>query len=545
MLEEKIFENILNQIQESVIVINTNENIIFINDSACRILNLEKEKILSKNVIDIIPNTRLHIVLRTGEPELDRLQNLGNKIIITSRIPIKNENNETQLVVAVFRDITTVQKLAEEITNLKEIEATLTSIIDSTSDAISVADQEGRVVMVNKAYTRITGLTPREVIGKPASIDIAEGESLHIRCAREKKHLFNVKMKIRESKKDVIASVAPLFVKEEFKGSVAVIHDITEIQRLMNELEATRRILKKQKAKYNFDDIVSKSQVMKNIIKQSQKASITKVNILIVGEYGVGKEILAQAIHNSSERKDNSYFKLNFSMIPENSQDNMLFGENSYIRKANEGTLFIENIHLLNKNNQEKLLKFLKDEYIENDFANYKPDVRFMFSTTEDLKMLVSIGKFSRELFYKISVVTIKVPPLRERKDDILVLAKQILHSLNQKYGRVIYDFTEDALNKLLNYQWNGNIRELENVIDRSILNLEYQDNVITSSHIPELNEVQEKNLGNLKELIEEYERKIIIETLEVSHGNKTEAAKKLGLTVRNLYYKLERYNIK
>ncbi|MDN5341478.1 sigma 54-interacting transcriptional regulator [Oceanotoga sp. DSM 15011] len=545
MTQDELIRSILDQLLEGVIAVDERENIFFINDSACQILNLKKEDILNKNVVETVPNTRLHILLRTGESELDRLQNLGNKVIITSRFPIKNKNNETIATAAVFRDITTVQKLAEEVTNLREMEAMLTSIIDSTSDAISVADQEGRVVMVNRAYTKITGLTPREVIGKPASVDLAEGESLHIKCAREKKPIFNVKKKISSSKKDVIASVTPYFVKNDFKGSVAVIHDVSEIERLLNELEATKRMLKKQRAKYNFDDIVADSIEMTKVIKQAQKASATKVNILITGEYGVGKEVLAQAIHNSSDRKDNTYLRINLSLVPKDKQEDILFGQKSYFHKTHNGTLFIENIHSANDEVQEKLLKYLKEGEFESDYYNYKPDVRLILSTTEDLKTLVSIGKFSREIFYKISVVTIHIPALRERKEDIPSLSRQILHSLNQKYGRVIYDFTEDALTKLKNYSWIGNIRELENVIDRAILNMENQDSIITSSHIPEILESSEKSTGTLKEMVEDYEKKIILEMLEVCHGNKTEASKRLGLTVRNLYYKLDRYEIK
>jgi len=536
---------ILDQLQEGVIAVDEHEKIVFINDSACRILELSKENLLNKNVVETVPNTRLHIILRTGDSEVDRLQNLGNKVIITSRLPIRNDVNEVVASVAVFRDITTMQKLAEEITNLRDLEAMLTSIIDSTSDAISVADQEGRVIMVNRAYTKITGLTPREVIGKPATVDIAEGESLHMQCAREKTPLFNVRMKLIENKKDVIASVTPFFVKNDFRGSVAVIHDISEIQRLNNELEATRRMLKKERAKYTFEDIVSDSEEMKNVIKQATKISQTKVNVLITGEYGVGKEVLAQAIHNNSERKNNTYLRVNLLMIPKEKQIETFFGEKSVIARSDNGTLLIENVHAASEDLQEKFLKLLKDNEFESDFFDYKPDVRFIFTTTEDLKTLVSVGKFSQEIFYKISVVNIKIPSLRERKDDIPKLAKQILHNLNQKYGRIIYDFTEDAMEKLLKYNWNGNIRELENVIDRAILNLGNQDRIITSTYIPEIVESSDKHMGTLKELIEDQEKKIIIEMLEVCHGNKTEAAKKLGLTVRNLYYKLDRYGIK
>ncbi|PNR92823.1 sigma-54-dependent Fis family transcriptional regulator [Petrotoga sp. 9PWA.NaAc.5.4] len=545
MTEIEMMRSLLDQLQEGIIIIDEREIIFYINETACRIFEVEKDDILGKTAIESIPNTRLHIVLRTGEAEYDKLQNLGNKVILTSRIPIKNSNNETIAVAAVFRDVTTLQRLAEEITNLREIEALLTSIIDSTSDAISVADQEGRVVMVNRAYTRITGLAPREVIGKPATIDLAEGESLHIRCAREKKPIYNVRKILATNKKEIIASVTPLFVNNEFKGSVAVIHDISEIQRLINELEATKRLLKKESAAHTFDDIVSKSPTMKEVITEATKIADVDVNLLLVGEFGVGKEVLAQAIHNASNRREGPYLKLNFSLISFENQEEFLFGKNSYIANAHKGTLFLENIHLMNTEIQQKFLKLLNENIFECEYYDFVPDVRFIFATTEDLKILTSLGKFSKELLYKISVVTIEVPPLRERKEDIPDLAKQLLHTLNQKYGRIVYGFTDDAVNKLINYSWPGNIRELENVIDRAMLALENSDVLITSSHVPDLEEKKQEVKGTLKEMTEELEKKIIIELLEACHGNKTEVARKLGLTVRNLYYKLDRYGIK
>jgi len=545
MTDADLMKSVLDQLQDGIMAIDERENIFYINDAACKILEVEKDKIINQNVVENVPNTRLHIVLRTGEAEYDKLQNLGNKVILTSRIPIKNEKNETIAVAAVFRDITTIQKLAEEITNLRELEALLTSIIDSTSDAISVADQEGRVFMVNRAYTKITGLTPREVMGKPATIDLAEGESLHIRCAREKKPIYNVRKRLATNKREIIASVTPLFVKNEFKGSVAVIHDISEIQRLINELEATKRMLKKEKATYDFSDLVANSKAMKDVIAQANKVSEVDVDLLLVGEFGVGKEVLAQAIHNASKRKDNPYLKLNFALIPKERQGDYLFGKNSYLIEANSGTLFLENIDLMDIEVQQKLLSFLKDKIFESDHHDFIPNVRLVFATTEDLKILVGLGKFSKELFYKISVVSIHVPPLRERKDDIPELAHQLLHSLNQRYGRIVYGFTEDALEKLRNYSWPGNIRELENVIDRAMLAIDNTDPLVTSSHIPDLVEKSEEIKGTLKDMTEEFEKKIIIELLEVCHGNKTEVARKLGLTVRNLYYKLDRYGIK
>ncbi|GAB6189346.1 sigma-54-dependent Fis family transcriptional regulator [Marinitoga arctica] len=549
MTNEKMIMRILDDIQEAVILINSEEEIIFLNNSASKILNLPKEKFLYNKVTETIPDTRLHIVLKTGIPELDRIQNLGKKIIVTSRFPIKDENDEIIGAAAIFRDVTSIQKLAEEVTNLRELDSLLRAIIDSTYDAISVADEEGRIVMVNKAYTKVTGLSPKEVIGKLATYDIAEGhESMHIRCAREKKPILNVKTKLSTNKKEVLINVNPIFVKGEFKGSVGVIHDISEIERLIRELEATKRLLKKDEAKYTFEDIVSESDIMKNVVFQAKKAANTNVNVLLYGEPGVGKEILAQAIHNYSSRRENPFISTNLLLQNEEKQIEIFFGENNLIEKSDSGTLFIDNTHLMSPEVQNLMLELLNENEVIYQNRKIALNSRIIFATPENLKELMSIGKFSRKLFYKISVVTIEVPALRDRKEDIPKMAKQVLHILNQKHEKVIYDISEDAIKILENYEWPGNIRELENVLDRALMNMSHSDTIITSMHLPELKTINVDNPelnGTLKELLDEYEKYIIIETLKNCQGNKTAAAKKLGLTVRNLYYKLEKLGLK
>ncbi|KLO21742.1 sigma-54-dependent Fis family transcriptional regulator [Marinitoga sp. 1155] len=550
MKNDEMIMRILDDIQEAVILINHEEKIIFLNNSASKILGIPKKKALNTKVTDTITDTRLHIVLKTGIPELDRIQNLGKKVIVTSRFPIRDEEDIIIGAAAIFRDITSIQKLAEEVTNLRELDSLLRAIIDSTYDAISVADEEGRIVMVNKAYTKVTGLTPKEVIGKLATYDIAEGhESMHIKCAREKQPILNVKTKLSTNKKEVLINVNPIFVKGEFKGSVGVIHDISEIERLIRELEATKRLLKKEEAKYTFEDIVAESEIMKNVVFQSKKAANTNVNILLYGEAGVGKEILAQAIHNYSKRREFPFLSTNLLLQDEKKQlENFFENEDNLIERAEKGTIFIDNAHLMGPEVQNLMIKLLNDGEVFYKNKKVSLNAKIIFATPENLKELMSIGKFSRKLYYKISVVTIEVPALRERKEDIPKMAKQILHILNQKHEKVVYDFSEDAVKILESYEWPGNIRELENVLDRALMNMSQSDTIITSMHLPELKTIElDKNKinGTLKELLDEYEKYIIIETLKDCQGNKTAAARKLGLTVRNLYYKLEKLGLK
>ncbi|HQG02589.1 MAG TPA: PAS domain S-box protein, partial [Fervidobacterium sp.] len=159
---ERMLESVLDSIIEGIIIVNKDANVVYVNKNASKLLGLSSD-ILGKYVEDVVENTRLHIVVRTGLPEIDQLQRTENAVIITSRLPIKDERGEIIGAVAVFRDITSIRKLAEEITNLKEVEAQLKAIIDSTNDAISVADENGIVRIVNRAYTKITGYAAEEV----------------------------------------------------------------------------------------------------------------------------------------------------------------------------------------------------------------------------------------------------------------------------------------------------------------------------------------------------------------------------------------------
>ncbi|MDD3681944.1 MAG: PAS domain S-box protein, partial [Mesotoga sp.] len=212
-MERELFEKILNSLIEGIIVVDSDETIAFINDEALNILGIDGEEAVGAPVRETIPNTRLHIVLKSGEAELNRIQYLKEKTIVTSRFPIVNSNGLVHAAMAVFRDITNVEKMAEEVINHKEMEGLLTSIIDSTHDAISVADEKGKIVLVNKAYTRITGMSPDYVIGKMATVDIAEGSSLHLEVARTRKPIYNARLKVGPNKKEVLVNVTPLFVK--------------------------------------------------------------------------------------------------------------------------------------------------------------------------------------------------------------------------------------------------------------------------------------------------------------------------------------------
>lgn len=562
-MERELFEKILNSLIEGIIVVDSDETIAFINDEAVDILGVDGEEAVGASVRETIPNTRLHIVLKTGKTELNRIQYLEEKTIVTSRFPIVNAKGEVHAAMAVFRDITNVERMAEEVINHKEMEVLLTSIIDAIYDAISVADEKGKIVLVNKAYTRITGMSPDYVVGKMATVDIAEGSSLHLEVARTRKPIYNARLKVGPNRKEVVVNVTPLFVKGQFQGSVGVIHDISEIERLARELEDTRRLLRYVKAKYTFDDIAGSSKLMQVAIDQARKVSTTRATVLLNGQSGTGKELFAHAIHNSSDRKDASFISVNCAALPESLLESELFGyvegaftgarrggKKGLLQEADKGTVFLDEVAKMSLSVQSKFLKFLQDKEIKPVGGNetVKLDVRIIAATNVSLEKLVAEGNFLPDLYYRLNVVPIVIPALKEHPEDIPEVARLIVMRLNQEYGRVVTAIDPAVISIFKKHDWPGNVRELENVIGRAMISMELDEKVIKVTHIKGVFENHEKRSqlpeGKLSVLMDGYEREVIKAVLDKCSWNKTKASNELGISIRSLYYKLEKHGL-
>ncbi|HHW03795.1 MAG TPA: sigma-54-dependent transcriptional regulator [Thermoanaerobacterales bacterium] len=570
MLSIEEIISILNAISDGLIAVDRNGYITILNTSAEKLLNLKRDGVLGKKVSDIIPNTRLHIILETGEPEVNQIQRIDDITILTNRMPVFDKKGNLAGAVAIFRDITEVKHLAEEITNLKDIQSMLEAIINSTQDAISVVDVDGRGILINKAYTRLIGLTKDDVIGKPATVDIAEGESVHYRVLKTGKPLKGVPMLVGPNKKDVVVNAAPIMVGESMRGSVAVIHDVSEIKKLTEELDLMKRRVRHLEARYSFDDIVGQSSAMREAVEAAKNAAGTNATVLLRGESGTGKELFAHAIHNESERRHHQFIRVNCSALTDSLLGSELFGyadgaftgarrggRKGLFEEADGGTIFLDEIGEINLNHQAMLLRVLNEKEIIR-VGESKPtpvDVRIIAATNTDLEKAVKLGSFRKDLYFRLNVIPIHIPSLRERKEDLPLLIAHLIKKYNQEYGRAVEKMSDEALECLLEYDWPGNIRELENVISRAMINMKFGDMVIEKRHIPrlymeipgaeyKLTEIIEQ-IRPLKEIMEETEKEVLKNTLEKVNGNKSEAAKILGVSVRNLFYKLKKYNLK
>lgn len=449
---------------------------------------------------------------------------------------------------------------------LAEKERMLEAIIHCTSEAISVANQAGETMLINPAYTRMTGYTEGDVIGKPASADIGMQESVHLRVLETGESVRDARMKIGQDRRDIIVNAAPVVVDGQVRGSVGVIRDISEMKALTKELKAAKQKIRTLEAKYTFDDIIAESESMRFVVDQAKLAATMPVNVLIRGESGTGKELFAHAIHAASDRRYEQFVRVNCAAIAPSLLESELFGyeegafsgarrggKRGYFEEAHGGSLFLDEIGELPLDVQAKLLRVLQEnEVVRVGGAKAVPvDVRIIAATNANLEQKIITGEFREDLYYRINRLPIHIPALRERPDDLAPLSTHLLRKLNQSYGRSVERVSEDALEAIRQQTWKGNVRELENVIGRALIFTDKTEQVLRKGHLqlvsptpPKRSERPKKEIKHLSDEMSYVEEQLIREALDVVNGNKTEAAKQLGISLRALYYKVERFNI-
>ncbi len=567
-LPNRYWRTVVNSIHDGIIAVDEDGFVRIFNPAAARITGLSPDDVIGQSAAMVIPNTRLHMVLAVGEAELNQQQHLGEATIITNRVPIRSDDGRVIGAVAVFRDISELKQLAMEVTNLKEMQSMLEAIINSTQDAISVVDRYGRGLRINPAYTRLTGLTEKDVLGKPATVDIAEGESMHMRVLSTGTAVKAVTMKVGPSRREVVVNAAPIMVDGQLQGSVGVVHDISELKRLSDELDKAKKLIRKLEAKYTFDDIIGRSGSLSAAVEEAQRAAPTSATVLLRGASGTGKEIFAHSIHNASERRFHQFVRVNCAAIADSLLESELFGyedgaftgarrggKKGLFEEANSGTIFLDEIGEVSLNLQAKLLRVLQEREIVR-VGHTKPvsvDVRIIAATNQNLEAAVRKGSFREDLYYRLNVVPILIPALRERIDDLPALVDHLIHRFNQEYGRSVDKASAETLSRLMTHSWPGNVRELENFIGRAIINMRVTERVIELTHLPTFEllrpvEATMERPGSevrpLEAVVASAERSAIVAALKLVNGNKTEAARLLGISIRNLYYKMDRFQL-
>ena len=333
-------------------------------------------------------------------------------------------------------------------------------------------------------------------------------------------------------------------------------------QKLHKELDFLRREVE---ASRGFDQIISQNKTMLEIFQLIKKIAYTSTNILITGESGTGKELIARSIHRQGNRKNGPFVAINCAAIPSELMESEMFGHEKgaftgahtrtigKFEHANGGTLFLDEISMLRSDLQAKLLRVLQEREIERIGSNkpIKIDIRVVSATNTNLEAAVIQGKFRQDLYFRLNVVPISVPPLRERKEDIPLLAKYFLNKFNTAFNKKIPGFSEKALDALLRYPWPGNIRELENLIERIVV-LSHGDEPIDLKDVPieilmdsgqDIQELEPTKVGLIK-IREGFEKRIILNVLEATQWNQTETAKILKINRNTLIQKAKHFGI-
>lgn len=452
---------------------------------------------------------------------------------------------------------------------LEEIELYKT-ILDITYSWMVTVDREGIIIMINQPYCNFLEVSQDEAIGSHVT-KIIPNSRMHIVCKTGQREIGDLQQ-IKGNQ--MIADRIPIWKNGELIGAVGtvVFKDIAELDSYVKkvtlmekELEFYKKELKKALgSKYTFESIIGISDKLHQSKALAKKVSKTKSSILILGESGTGKEIFAHSIHNESPRSNYPLIKVNCASIPKELLESELFGyeEGAFtgakrggkpgkFELANQSTIFLDEIGELPISMQAKLLRAIQEREIERvgSTKSIKLDVRIIAATNRDLEDMVAKGEFREDLYYRLNVIKITIPPLRERKEDIAPLAKYLMKKLAEEMDRFVTEISPSAMDMLQLYDWPGNIRELENVIERAI-NLIEKEAKINVKHLPYYIQNPSSKYKpsyydvNLKDMVAKLEQTEIKKALEAYSGNKLHTAKHLGISRTSLYEKMLKYGL-
>ena len=560
-----------------IMVIDQTGTIILYNQSAGRVLKRNPGLLIGRHIDKVSPETcpDFKQILETGIPQIARKVTIGESTIIANRTPIKF-NGKIAGVLSIFQDSFEYEKIITELEGYKRINKELDAIIDSSYDGLYITDGKANTLRVNKAYERISGLKSKDLVDHNMHELVEKGffnQSVTLEVLKTRKSV-TIMQDILGGKK-VMVTGNPIFNENgtEIILVLTNVRDITELDSLRKQLEDSRQISERYLSElkelrlhtlknHNF---VVKSEKMENIVHMAVKVSEVDTSILITGETGVGKGLLAKIIHNNSHRSEKPFLKINCGAIPETLLESELFGYNrgaftgartngkpGLFEVADGGTILLDEVDELPFQLQVKLLGVLDDKQVTRlgSTKPYDVDVRIIAATNVDLKQMVDEKKFRKDLFFRLMVIPIQIPPLRERKEDIFHLINLFLEKFNRSFKKK-KRIMRDALDLLMLYNYPGNIRELQNIIERLVVMSE--SDLISADYISlyilekesayQLDQGHKMTL-NLKRILGITEASMIKDAIQ-KYGTTYKAAKHLGVNQSTVVRKMRKYNIK
>ena len=502
---------------------------------------------------EIVPNVNVEVGHRNG----------SRVLICASVSPLRDVRGEIAGALVTFRDIAEMERLGR---TLRERNAELLlernklqAILDSIADGVFTVDENWRITSFNRAAEEITGHRSEEVLGQPCRSVFRSETCMGICPLRQTLewggNTYGAELEIRTKEganKPISVSTALLYDEEGVPiGGVETFRDLSRIRQLTEELEG----------RYRFDRIVGKSKRMQELYDLLENVSGTDATVLVQGESGTGKELVARAVHRHSDRREGPFVAVNCPALPEQLLESELFGHEKgaftgAIRRrpgrfelAAGGTLFLDEVGEMSPGVQAKLLRVLdqhKFERVGGD-ETIQVDVRILAATNRTLEEEVERGTFRRDLYYRLNVIAIWLPPLREHPDDIPLLIDHFVTRFNEKMDRQIRGVSPDAMRILTSHGWPGNVRELENALEHAFVQcrgdlIRVEDLPRSLGSEPRLSDAEVPAAGERP--LEEGERRVLLRVLEDVQGNRGEAARRLGVSRTTLWRKMKTYGL-
>lgn len=555
-----------------IFVLDKEKRIINCNDSGLKMIKSSSDHVLNSPGASIFSGDHINNVFTTGKTILNHLEFTNGMGVLVDYSPIVNFENEVEGIMIVVQDLPMVEEMAMEIEHIKDLNKDLNAILSSIYDEILVVNAKGELIRYSdKIIEDFWRIDLKELIGKNV-LDL-EKQGLFTpsvtRLVLEKKKKVSVIQETKNGRK-ILAVGNPIFDENNKLDRIIIAsRDITETTRLKSELQEMKKISEQYKKELN--DFKSKDQFLKkliycspkmeNIINQIKKIADFSSTVLLYGESGVGKEVIAQAIHHLGKRFQNPFLKLNCGAIPENLLESELFGyakgaftgadkngKDGYFKQADGGILFLDEIGEMPMHLQVKLLRVLQEQEVIpiGSTTPFKVNVQIIAATNKKLEKMVEEGKFREDLFYRLNVIPIHIPALRERTEDISLLAFHFLQQLNEKYERN-YHLTPDAINLLEFYSWPGNVRELQNMIERLVVTAD--DSTIDAEFVSQFLSLGYENkkakpvitrVIPLQEAIDHVEEQLIVLAMN-QYKTTTKAAKALGISQSSVSRKYQK----
>jgi len=564
-------EVVLDSIYNGIIAIDLEERIILFNPAAERITGVKVRQALGNPISSVIPDLALPKILVDPLSQPTRMIELNNISLICTSSPIYHHGNVIGAV-SVLQDVSELNAVTNELSRVKELNDELESIIESSSDGILVASPNKEILRFNTSSMFILNLPASDTISDIAQLPAKHCHYLSIVLDKALTGRQKASITYNTEGRDIAITANP---QKDHKGNVhrviLNIRDMTELNQMKLEVEKTRdetvrysAELQELRAKQiDITNLIARSTEMKKVVSLALRAGQHDVTVLISGESGVGKEIVAKLIQKVSTRARQPFVQINCGAIPDNLVESELFGyepgaftgagkqgKPGLLETANHGTVFLDEIGEIPLILQVKLLRAIQEQVVYR-VGGTKPvelDIRIIAATNKDLKEMVRQKLFREDLFYRLNVIHIHIPPLRERKEDIVPLANHFLQRFNAKYG-CGWRMSPEVYTMFELYQWPGNIREMENYIERAVIMSD--DEVISSRHIS-----SSISIGNtedyrlrldgimpLRQATEILERELVGRAL-ASYQSTRKAAKVLGVTHTTVQRKIRQYGL-